>query len=97
MGLANRMHHKPSEALRRSQRRVAIARALSTTTLILADEPTGNLDSTREIMNILKGLHKEGRSIVLITHDRDIASMTSRQLTIRDGRIEHDSAAGGAS
>ncbi|MGI5918813.1 MAG: ABC transporter ATP-binding protein [Christensenellales bacterium] len=100
VGLANRMHHKPSELSGGQQQRVAIARALSThPTLILADEPTGNLDSHsgREIMNILKGLHKEGRSIVLITHDRDIASMTSRQLTIRDGRIEHDSAAGGAS
>jgi putative ABC transport system ATP-binding protein len=98
VGLSNRMNHKPSELSGGQQQRVAIARALSThPTLILADEPTGNLDSHsgHEIMEILKGLHKEGRGILLITHDNDVANMASRQLQMRDGRIERDSATGG--
>lgn len=98
VGLGNRMSHKPSELSGGQQQRVAIARALSTQpTLILADEPTGNLDSRsgREIMTLLTGLHKEGRGILLITHDNDVANMASRQLQMHDGRIARDSASGG--
>lgn len=98
VGLSDRMSHRPSELSGGQQQRVAIARALSTApTLILADEPTGNLDSRsgKEIMGLLKGLHSEGRGIMLITHDHDIANMASRQLQMRDGRIERDSMTAG--
>ena len=98
VGLSDRMKHKPNELSGGQQQRVAIARALSThPTLILADEPTGNLDSQsgKEIMNILVELHKEGRGIVLITHDKDIADKAGRRLHMLDGRIDKDSAAGG--
>jgi putative ABC transport system ATP-binding protein len=98
VGLSERMKHHPNELSGGQQQRVAIARALSThPTLILADEPTGNLDSHsgKEIMNLLLGLHREGRSIVLITHDNDVAGMASRRLHMLDGRIDSDSAAGG--
>ena len=98
VGLSDRMKHKPNELSGGQQQRVAIARALSThPTLILADEPTGNLDSQsgKEIMNILIDLHEEGRGIVLITHDNDIAQKAGRRLHMLDGRIDKDSAAGG--
>lgn len=94
VGLEHRMDHKPSEMSGGQQQRVAIARAITQAPpVILADEPTGNLDSnsTKEIMDILKGLHKEGRTVILITHDNEIAAQAKRVIKIRDGKIESDS------
>lgn len=98
VGLANRKTHKPSEMSGGQQQRVAIARAIAQAPpVILADEPTGNLDSgsSKEIMEILKGLHAEGRTVILITHDNDIAAQAERVIKIIDGRIVHDSAQDG--
>ena len=95
VGLANRMDHKPAEMSGGQQQRVAIARAIAQAPpVILADEPTGNLDShsTQEILEILKELHREGRTVILITHDNEIAAQAKRVIKIRDGRIESDSA-----
>lgn len=97
VGLANRMTHKPAEMSGGQQQRVAIARAIAQAPpIILADEPTGNLDSgsTGEIMQIMKELHKEGRTIILITHDNEIAARAERVIKIKDGRIESDTAEG---
>ena len=94
VGLEHRMDHKPSEMSGGQQQRVAIGRAIAQAPpVILADEPTGNLDSnsTKEIMDILKGLHKEGRTVILITHDNEIAAQAKRVIKIRDGKIESDS------
>ncbi len=93
VGLSNRKGHKPSEMSGGQQQRVAIARAIAQAPpIILADEPTGNLDSasTKEIMEILKGLNAEGRTVILITHDNDIAARAKRIIRIMDGRIEED-------
>lgn len=93
VGLEKRMGHKPSEMSGGQQQRVAIARAIAAEPpVILADEPTGNLDSasTQEIMDILKGLHKAGRSIILITHDNEIAEQAKRVVRILDGKIVED-------
>lgn len=93
VGLGNRMDHKPSEMSGGQQQRVAIARAIAQAPpIILADEPTGNLDSnsSKEIMQILKDLHKEGRTVILITHDNEIATQAARVIKIRDGHIEDD-------
>ena len=93
VGLRNRMDHKPSEMSGGQQQRVAIARAIAQAPpVILADEPTGNLDSgsTQEIMEILKGLHKEKRTVILITHDNEIASRAKRIIRIMDGKIVAD-------
>ena len=90
LGLGDRLDHEPSELSGGQQQRVAVARALVTDpALILADEPTGNLDSTsgRDVMGILHQLHFAGRTIVLITHDTDVATAASRQIHIRDGRL----------
>ena len=92
-GLGQRMSHKPSEMSGGQQQRVAIARAIAQAPpVILADEPTGNLDSgsTKEIMSILKQLHREGRTVILITHDNDIAAQARRVIRIKDGKIEAD-------
>lgn len=94
VGLEHRMDHKPSEMSGGQQQRVAIARAIAQAPpVILADEPTGNLDSnsTKEIMDILKVLHKEGRTVILITHDNEIAAQAKRVIKIRDGKVESDS------
>ena len=93
VGLGARKSHKPSEMSGGQQQRVAIARAIAQAPpVILADEPTGNLDtgSTREIMEILKGLHQEGRTIILITHDNEIAQRAKRIIRIMDGKIVDD-------
>lgn len=93
VGLKSRMEHKPSEMSGGQQQRVAIARAIAQAPpIILADEPTGNLDSgsTKEIMEILKELHKEGRTVILITHDNDIAARAKRMIRIMDGKIVAD-------
>lgn len=93
VGLSKRMGHKPSEMSGGQQQRVAIARAIAQAPpVILADEPTGNLDSgsSKEIIQILKELHKEGRTVILITHDNEIAAQAKRVIRIKDGKIERD-------
>ena len=93
VGLEERMKHKPNEMSGGQQQRVAVARAVAAKPpIILADEPTGNLDtkSTQEIMEILKELHRSGRTVIIITHDEEIASQTHRVIRILDGRIEED-------
>ena len=93
VGLSHRIDHKPNEMSGGQQQRVAIARAIAARPpVILADEPTGNLDShsTQDIMSVLKDLHKSGRTVILITHDNDIAAQVKRVIRIKDGRIEAD-------
>ncbi len=93
VGLIDRMHHKPTQLSGGQQQRVAIARVLAAEpSIILADEPTGNLDSTsgREIMSIIKELHTEGNTIVLITHDINIANEAERQVYVQDGILTEE-------
>ena len=93
VGLSGRLDHRPAQMSGGQQQRVAIARAIAQAPpIILADEPTGNLDShsTGEIMQILRDLHKEGRTVILITHDNDIAERADRVIRISDGRIVED-------
>jgi putative ABC transport system ATP-binding protein len=93
MGMGHRMEHLPSELSGGQQQRVAVARAIVTNpSLILADEPTGNLDSrsSEDVLRIFSRLNEEGRTVVLITHEPDVASQAKRVLRLRDGRIVED-------
>jgi putative ABC transport system ATP-binding protein len=93
VGMAKRLHHQPSELSGGQQQRVAVARALvMNPTLILADEPTGNLDSrsTENVLRVFSGLNEEGRTIVLITHEPDVATQAKRVVTLSDGYVIDD-------
>ena len=93
VGLADRMHHKPNELSGGQRQRVAIARALvNTPSILLADEPTGNLDSTTsaEIMRVFADLHDQGQTVVMVTHEADIATHAARVVTLRDGLVAAD-------
>ena len=93
VGMANRLHHQPSELSGGQQQRVAVARAIVTNpSLILADEPTGNLDShsTEEVLRIFARLNEEGRTVVLITHEPDVADQAKRVIRLSDGEVVED-------
>lgn len=91
--LTDRIHHRPNELSGGQRQRVAIARALiNQPSILLADEPTGNLDSNtgREILNLFEQLHSTGHTIILVTHDPEVASHANRIIRLRDGRVEMD-------
>jgi putative ABC transport system ATP-binding protein len=93
VGLGDRMHHKPNELSGGQRQRVAIARALvNQPSILLADEPTGNLDSatSTEIMEVFADLHRQGQTVVMVTHEADIAEHAHRVVTLRDGQVHSD-------
>jgi putative ABC transport system ATP-binding protein len=93
VGLGDRMHHRPNEMSGGQRQRVAVARALvNRPSILMADEPTGNLDSKtgEEIMNLMDQLHAQGRTIILVTHEEDLALRAARVVRLRDGRILSD-------
>jgi putative ABC transport system ATP-binding protein len=93
VGLADRMEHRPNELSGGQRQRVAVARALvNHPSILLADEPTGNLDSvtSAEIMDLFEDLHSDGQTIILVTHEKDIAAHADREVHLLDGRIEQD-------
>ncbi|HEX5042578.1 MAG TPA: ABC transporter ATP-binding protein [Candidatus Polarisedimenticolaceae bacterium] len=93
VGLGDRMHHRPNEMSGGQRQRVAVARALvNRPSILMADEPTGNLDSKtgEEIMNLMDQLHAQGRTIILVTHEEDLALRAARVVRLRDGRVLSD-------
>jgi putative ABC transport system ATP-binding protein len=99
VGLGDRLGHRPNQMSGGQQQRVAVARALvSDPALVLADEPTGNLDSsaTHDVLNLFDELHAQGRTVVLITHEAEVAERAQRVIQIRDGAVASDGVAGGA-
>lgn len=93
VGLSARMHHKPSQLSGGQKQRVAIARALvARPSILLADEPTGNLDSTtsEEILGLFETLHREGQTVIMVTHEADVAAHAKRVVRMRDGKISSD-------
>jgi putative ABC transport system ATP-binding protein len=93
VGLAQRMEHRPNELSGGQRQRVAIARALvNQPSILLADEPTGNLDSvtSEEIMEVFAGLHAAGQTVIMVTHEPDIAARAARRIVLRDGQVESD-------
>ena len=98
VGLSSRLHHRPTELSGGQQQRVAVARALANDPLvILADEPTGNLDSVtgEEIMELVIGLHRAGKTVILVTHDADVAANAQRVIHLADGNIVREERSGG--
>jgi len=97
MGLQERLQHRPMELSGGQQQRVAIARALANDPiLILADEPTGNLDSAtgRDVLGLMDELNAEGKTLIVVTHDTDVARRARRLIRMKDGRVEHDEITG---